>query len=159
AQSGSWTCTPSPNVGDKVDLVNAYALLYKVPANSATNANDNIFYAAIERSAPQGTANAGFWLLKDNTVGCTNGKFSGHHQTGDLLVVVTYTGGGQVTDVKGYEWRGGPHGCQSSNTTVTTAADCNDTPIFDGKDCKQPVAGGDSACGTTNGDPNACPGG
>src|SRR5262249_43927282 len=23
AQSGSWTCTPSPNVGDKVDLVNA----------------------------------------------------------------------------------------------------------------------------------------
>src|SRR5262249_27893754 len=30
---------------------------------------------------------------------------------------------------------------------------------FDGKDCKQPVAGGDSACGTTNGDPNACPGG
>src|SRR5262249_15587125 len=98
--SGEWQCNGSHKPRGKGHLINAYALLFKNPANQ-----HNIVYAGLERAAVEGTADAAFWLLKDNTVNCpsafnSNVNFIGNHKDGDILFVAEYTSGGKVGFVK-----------------------------------------------------------
>ena len=100
-----WQCTKSNNVGDKVDIVNAYA--------TATHVGDDlVLYFAIEISSPNGDSNIGMWFLKDGTVACDGkGKgakdFTGSHQDGDIFVVSAFTNGGRTANVSVYEWTDG----------------------------------------------------
>jgi hypothetical protein len=172
-QGGNWQCTGSNNVGNKVDIYDAYAALYTVPSSypNSKEVGDNVIFAGLERGSPNGTADAGFWFLKGNSVGCkgalgSNTNWTGQHVSGDLLVVVEYTGGGVVTTVNVYQWQGGVHGCISNlndpstpgTPAFTSKSQCNEMPIVAStNDCKT-AAGGATVCATANGDPVACGG-
>src|SRR5439155_7714564 len=98
-----WQCAHSNNVGNKVDIANAYAVAY-----TETGSGDRIFYFGLERTSNNGDANIGFWFLQDSTVGCssTSGTqaFTGHHQVGDIFVVSAFTNGGVVSNITVYLW-------------------------------------------------------
>jgi uncharacterized repeat protein (TIGR01451 family) len=104
---GSWGCTTQNTPTPKDDLANAYAALVQVPANAPDNAGDQVLYVGSERASNNGDSFAGFWLLKDKSVGCSgSGSFSGQHTDGDLLILSNYTNGGGTEDVQVYRWTG-----------------------------------------------------
>jgi uncharacterized repeat protein (TIGR01451 family) len=103
----NWGCKTQNNPTPKDDLQNAYAALVQIPDTAPDNAGDQVLYLGSERGSNNGDSFAGFWLLKDNTVGCSGSDgFSGHHTDGDLLVVSNYTNGGGTQDVQVYRWTG-----------------------------------------------------
>lgn len=131
-----WQCGKSNNIGDKVDLLNTYATSYLDPQTKHT-----IVFFGLETASNEGTRNAGFWFLKDGTVGCSanSGKavnFAGTHMDGDILVTAEYTGTGGVSLIKVFRWNGGASGSLSE--------------VASGQDCSN-AAAGDSVCGSTNG--------
>src|SRR6266480_6542025 len=102
-----WGCDPINNPLAKDNLFHAYAALVQVPANAADNAGDQVLYMGSERESNNGTSFAGFWLLKDPTVGCSGSNdFSGQHEEGDVLIISDYTNGGGTQDVSVYKWVG-----------------------------------------------------
>jgi SdrD B-like domain len=132
---GGWQCARSNNVGDKVDIVNAYALAYVRPSD-----NHLILYYGVEKSSPLGNSNIATWFLKDGTVDCTSPggatNFSGAHQDGDILLVSAFTNGGATANVQAFRWNG-------NDTTGSLGA----TPIASGQLCG---TGSDEACSTVN---------
>lgn len=132
-----WTCTRAQNVGDKVDILNAYATAYIRPGD-----NHLILYYGVEKASPLGTSNIGVWFLKDGTVDCNSPggsvNFTGGHVDGDILLVSEFSNGGAVATVKAYEWVG---------NDVTGSL--NTTPIASGQICGAPNTD-DSACSTVN---------
>jgi hypothetical protein len=101
--AGGWSCAKSNNVGDKVDVVNAYATAF-------VNAAGEVFlYFALERFGNDGDSNLGFWFTRDSGVECevasgSAKKFSGDHEDGDLLIVAELTQGGDVDTIRAYRW-------------------------------------------------------
>lgn len=136
-----WQCGVSNNVGDKVDIVNAYSTVYTVPSGS--DAGETILYFGVEKASPNGSSNIAVWFLQDGTVDCSsnggNVTFEGHHQDGDLLVVSEFTNGGVVANVRVYEWQGGADGSLP------------ETPVATGGTCGG--GGSDEACAIANADP------
>lgn len=128
----TWVCATAQNTGDKVDIVNIYAVAYR------NSANEDIFYFAMERFANEGDANLGFWFLKDGTVNCLSpDDFGGEHQDGDLLIVAEVTSGGDVPTIKAYKWE------RSGSVNAL-----NTTPVAAGSLC---TGANVDACGITNG--------
>jgi hypothetical protein len=103
--SPGWQCKRSNNVGDKVDILNAYSVAYTDPDSS-----DLILYFGVELSAPNGDANVGMWFLQGqvdcNASGGGNVPFTGGHEDGDVFVVAAFTNGGSQANVTAYEWSG-----------------------------------------------------
>jgi hypothetical protein len=132
---GGWQCAKSNNVGDKVDIVNAYALAYVRPAD-----NHLILYYGVEKSSPLGNSNIATWFLKDGTVDCTSPggatSFTGAHQDGDILLVSAFTNGGDTANVNAFRWNG-------NDATGSLGT----TPIASGQLCG---TGSDDACSTVN---------
>src|SRR6266508_1246171 len=132
---GGWQCARSNNVGDKVDIVNAYALAYVRPSD-----NHLILYYGVEKSSPLGNSNIATWFLKDGTVDCTSPggatNFTGAHQDGDILLVSAFTNGGATANVQAFRWNG-------NDATGSLGA----TPIASGQLCG---TGTDDACSTVN---------
>jgi uncharacterized repeat protein (TIGR01451 family) len=138
-----WGCAPINNPLAKDDLQNAYAALVQVPQGAPDNAGHTVLYLGSERGSNNGTSFAGFWLLKDPTVGCSGtNAFSGQHTNGDILIVSDYTNGGGTQDVQVYKWvgddaTGGPvlqtsfNGglCGPSLTNDDACAIANSSPI------------------------------
>jgi len=132
---GGWQCSKSNNLGDKVDIVNAYGAAFQDPSSGHL-----ILYFGTEKASPNGDSNIATWFLHDPTVGCTatkgNTTFTGHHSTGDILLVSAFTNGGGTANVSAYEWVGGANGS------------LNQTPLATGQLCgAQP---NDAACAITN---------
>jgi uncharacterized cupredoxin-like copper-binding protein len=128
-----WDCTSGTPSPDKNNLMHVYAAAFQ--PTSGAKAGHTLVYMALERYANDGTADVGFWLLQDQNISCTApGTFTGTHQTGDLLVVASFTNGGAVSTIKVYEWSSG-----SLNTT----------PIATGADCAS-AAASDNICGKVN---------
>jgi uncharacterized repeat protein (TIGR01451 family) len=131
----NWGCTTINNPTAKDDLQNAYAALVQIPNGAPDNAGDQVLYLASERASNNGDSFAGFWLLKDNSVGCSgSGSFTGHHTDGDLLILSNYTNGGGTQDVQVYKWVGN---------------DATGSPVLDAS-----FSGG--ICGPTLTNDNAC---
>jgi hypothetical protein len=115
---------------DKDDITNAYSAGYTIPAdapNTSENGNrvgDFVVYFGLDRFDTSGSAQVGFWFLKDN-VAQTNVKkngaftFSGTHQNGDILVQSNFSNGGNVDSVTVFQWLNG------SLQQVGSAGDCN----------------------------------
>ncbi|GGB84175.1 hypothetical protein N798_09880 [Knoellia flava TL1] len=107
-----WQCKKTNNATDKGDFVNAYgyAALVDHDGNSTTDPH-TVYFFGLEKDDDNGTNNVGIWLLQDPSVGCTAGSgntsFTGVHEDGDLLAVVSYDSGGSVGTAKGYSWNGG----------------------------------------------------
>ena len=127
-----WGCDPINNPLAKDNLFHAYATLVQVPANAADNAGDQVLYMGSERESNNGTSFAGFWLLKDPTVGCSGSNdFSGQHEEGDVLIISDYTNGGGTQDVSVYKWvgddaTGGPVLDASFNGSICSGSLSND---------------------------------
>jgi hypothetical protein len=135
-----WACDPINNPLNKDDLLNAYAALVQVPANAPDNAGDQVLYLGSERDSNNGTSFAGFWLLKDKSVGCSGtNNFSGQHTDGDILIVSDYTNGGGTQDVSVYKWVG-------DDATGGPVLDAS----FNGSICG-PTLTNDDACAIANG--------
>jgi uncharacterized repeat protein (TIGR01451 family) len=134
----NWGCTVVNNPTNKDDLLNAYAALIQIPANAPDNAGHTVLYLGSERDSNNGDAFAGFWLLKDNAVGCSApGAFSGHHTDGDILLVSDYTNGGGNQGTTVYRWTGN----DATGTLVKQDA-------LDGAECSG--NGSDAACAIAN---------
>ena len=128
---GGWSCTKSNNVGNKFDLLNAYAAAALVDGEA-------VLYFGGSRRGNNGSANIGFWLLQDPTVDCDSpgggsSDFTGDHVDGDLFIVSEFSSGGVVSTINVYEWVG--------DTLVLRES---------GADCKDTL--GEDVCGTVNTD-------
>lgn len=130
-----WQCGSKNNPQNKTDLQNAYAALLRIPADAKDNAGSDVVYLGSERDSNDGDAYAGFWLLQDEQVGCTDGNFTGHHRDGDLLIRSDYTNGGGAQTVQVYRW---------------TGDDATGSPVLvvDGNLCGGPDS--DETCGIAN---------
>jgi uncharacterized repeat protein (TIGR01451 family) len=134
-----WGCVTQNTPTPKDDLLNAYAALVQVPANAPDNAGDQVLYLASERLSHNGDSFAGFWLLKDSSVGCSgSGSFSGQHTDGDLLILSNYTNGGGTQDVQVYRWTGD----DATGAPVPVAS-------LSGSTCSASLSG-DDACAIAN---------
>jgi hypothetical protein len=146
--AGDWQCKQANNVGNKFNLLNAYAAAMR--PTTGTSVNDLIVYFGSEIASPNGDRNAGFWLLQDKDVNCTssggNTDFTGHHRDGDVFVVSAFTNGGTKSNITVYEWvdsspsdNNGDIGGSlqlrfdtgSLNNASCEAADINNPPISD----------------------------
>jgi hypothetical protein len=137
-----WQCKKSNNVGDKVDIINAYSAVY------TDSTGDTILYFGIEKSSPNGDSNVAVWFLQDSAVGCDatgggNKSFTGTHTEGDLLLVSAFTNGGTVANVAAYAWVDGD-----------ASGHIDPNPVATGGLCLAPGTGdpvGSNACAITNG--------
>jgi hypothetical protein len=138
---GGWQCNRDNNVNSKIDIMNAYAASYVIPAGQ-TNAGDKVMYFALEKNKDNGTNDVGFWFLQgSNTCSAPSGHqdFQGQaHTLGDVLIVSEFSSGGGVSNITAYKWVGGANPLQQ-----IAAASGN------GGDCKTNL-GGDNLCATTN---------
>jgi hypothetical protein len=131
-----WQCNHDNNVNSKIDIMNAYAGAYVVPAGGV-NAGDKIMYFGLEKNKDNGTNDVGFWFLQGNA-SCSapsgHQDWSGKHTVGDVLVVSEFTNGGGVSNITAYRWVGGTNPL----TQIGTAGDCKIS------------SGNDTMCATTN---------
>jgi uncharacterized repeat protein (TIGR01451 family) len=112
---GGWACTPVNTPTPKDDIQNTYAAVFKIPPTALENANHTVVYMGIERLSHNGDSFAGFWLLKDPTVGCSGtNNFTGKHTNGDTLILTNFTNGGGTANVSVYQWNGGDTGSLST---------------------------------------------
>ena len=126
----TWGCVSVPNPTDKTDIVNAYGMA--VQGDAATGdgdtADDQLFYFGVERFDNSGDAFIGLWLFQDD-VGCTaDGKFVGSKQTGDILVLSSFTGGGSDATIQLFRYTAGAGTNPGTfNDLVTVTGKCENT--------------------------------
>jgi uncharacterized repeat protein (TIGR01451 family) len=149
---GQWGCGVQNNVLAKDDIQNAYAALFRIPANAAENAGHTVIFVGSERGSNNGNSFAGFWLFKDKNVGCntSTGAFGGSHQVGDLLIVSNYTNGGGSQAVCVFRWTG-----VNGDTSDCGGGTAHNVPlvnVLDGGVCPTPPTGSpaDDACAIAN---------
>jgi hypothetical protein len=126
-----WVCTSQSSVSPaKDDVINTYAVAFRAPSTkSPISAGDLIIYMGLERSVNNGDSNLGFWIFQDPNVSCTangsNVQFTGVHTVGDILVQLTLTGGGAVSNFQVFEWTGNPSDDYENLHVLTAAAMCD----------------------------------
>lgn len=86
---------------DKDDITNAYAAAYQNPDNG-----NLILTFGIDRFDTSGDAQLGFWFFQQNIQPVAGGTFNGVHQDGDILVLVNFSGGGDVPTIEVFRWQG-----------------------------------------------------
>src|SRR6476469_6699842 len=126
-----------PAANDKTSMDFVYAAMIHIPTTAPDNAGHDVLYLGVEKQAAgNGGDNAfGFWLFKDNTVGCDasgTAQFTGAHTDGDLFIDGTFTNGGGASNVEVFRWNG-----NDTNGSLSAA------PIFTGNVCGA-VAGNDN---------------
>ena len=115
------------SVPPKDEITNAYAAAY-------ISGGHLFIVAGADRYSNDGDANIGFWFFQENVAPLGDGTFGpGVHQTGDILVVVEFTGGGVVATAKVFEWNG------STIVQIAESAACSDASH--GDVCAQSNAG------------------
>ncbi len=101
-----------PNPTDKTDIVNAYGMAVQGDGpvtgdGDGDTADDQLFYFGVERFDNSGDAFIGLWLFQDD-VSCTaDGKFVGSKQTGDILILANFTGGGSTATIQLFRYTAG----------------------------------------------------
>src|SRR3954453_9911531 len=116
-----------PAANDKTSMDFVYAAMIHIPPGAPDNAGHDVLYLGLEKQAAgNGGDNAfGYWLFKDNTVGCTgSGSFTGHHTDGDLFIDGTFTNGGGASDVEVFRWNGNDTTGSLGSTAVATGDVC-----------------------------------
>jgi hypothetical protein len=152
-----WQWTEA-SVQAKNDLEHAYAAEYQTvkeceEANPSNCANHTVLFFGTDRFSNNGDSNVGFWFLKSNVgpaaipAGQKNGKFTGVHHEGDILVVSELLKGGEVPQLSVYKWVGNDATGSPKLITTIGAADC--TPGVDTHGEPVPEVSG-PACATVN---------
>ena len=93
------------NTNDKTDITNVGAAIV-----DDEGVLKLLFFG--DRTAPNGDANIGFWLLLNGTSetcddpDCNSGMFAPEHAVGDLLVLSNFLNGGGTPEFRVYQWDG-----------------------------------------------------
>lgn len=130
--TSSWLWEIATATPEKNDISNAFASIHVSPAG------ESILYVGLDRSANNGDAAIGFWILQNDTELVPDptppgpGTFSAPHKVGDVLIQSDITNGGAVSRFDVYTWQAGGL-----------------TPAFHGTNCGTNSAD-DRACGVTN---------
>lgn len=128
-----WKWKKASNILDKDNITNAYAAAYNVNGHL-------VIYFGLDRLSNSGSAQVGFWFLKNtislNGDGTTGGgdTFSGVHANGDILVQSNFSNGGTISTVTVFEWING------ALQQIASGGDC------------VPGSSGDAVCATVNQD-------
>jgi hypothetical protein len=124
------------NVPPKDDITNAYAAAYDVNG-------DLVIYFGADRYAVNGASQMGFWFFQNEVGLNADGTFSGEHADGDILVLVDFTVGGKVGEIRVYQWLTAGGGSDGNLDFIDGGEVLGAEPdIFCLDD--------DSACGTVN---------
>src|SRR3954447_15161334 len=116
-----------PAANDKTSLDFVYAANVHVPVGAPDDAGHDVLYLGLEKQAAgNGGDNAfGFWLFKDNTVGCSgSGSFSGAHTDGDLFIDGLFANGGGASNIEVFRWNGNDITGSLGSTPVATGNVC-----------------------------------
>ncbi|HEU4920885.1 MAG TPA: hypothetical protein VFT20_14185, partial [Candidatus Limnocylindrales bacterium] len=146
AAGGVWGCVSVPNPTDKTDIVNAYGMAVQGDAETGDGdtADDQLFYFGVERFDNSGDAFIGLWLFQDE-VSCNEetGKFEGSKQTGDILVLANFTGGGSNALIQLFRYTAGAGDAPGSFGELASATGkCENTALGD--------VAGNNLCATIN---------
>jgi hypothetical protein len=109
-----WLWKPKDTVPDKDTITHSFAARYSLPksatcpAPAAATTCEVIFFGS-DRFANDGDSQLGFWFFQNkiqttNTASQGGFKFSGQHQTGDILVISNFSNGGTTSTIKIYSW-------------------------------------------------------
>ena len=130
----TWGCVSVANPTDKTDIVNAYGMAVQGDAQTGDGdtADDQLFYFGVERFDNSGDAFIGMWLFQDD-VSCTaDGKFVGSKQTGDILVLANFTGGGSNATIQLFRFTAGAGSNPGTfSDLVTVTGKCENTNTGD----------------------------
>jgi hypothetical protein len=85
----------------KDDITNAYAAAYTNP-----DKGNQVLIFGMDRFDTSGDAQLGFWFLQDDVQAVAPDDFDGVHQDGDILVLVNFSGGGDVPTIQVFQWQG-----------------------------------------------------
>lgn len=137
---------------DKNNITNAYAKAYPVIVGADNHSPDPHTHLIIafgaDRFANDGDAALGFWFFQDDVGLLANGRFSGEHIDGDVLVQVDYVQGGAKAEIQIFEWTstgaGGTHGTPTKVLKEIAFGAADGATV-----CLQEF-GHDVACATTN---------
>ncbi|BCT92430.1 hypothetical protein LYSHEL_14540 [Lysobacter helvus] len=142
----------------KDDITNAYAKAYHVagfPANDIPG-HPNVphehlvVYFGADRFADDGDAAMGFWFFRNDVGLGGNGKFTGTHAVGDVLIQIDYRGAGS-NEIEVFKWvgtGGNAGGGKLQRLAIGTSNNPADT-ICTASNGAQNIPA-DSACITTN---------
>jgi hypothetical protein len=109
----------------KDNIKHAFGALYHEQGTG-----DQILYFGLDRDTNNGTAQVGFWFLKEKATLGAGGKFvngngsAAHHTNGDILVQSNFTNGGSLTRLSVYTWQNGTLQLLSE-TTPGSNTGCN----------------------------------
>lgn len=98
----------------KNEIGHAFAAAYTDPSNGHL-----LVYFGLDRSGSGGNAATGFWFFKEKVSLDANGKFSGKHTEGDILVTSDYVTGGKIGEINVFKWVGGPKPLVVVGSTAT----------------------------------------
>ena len=125
-----WLCKRGGAV-DKNDIEHAFAAAY---TKSIDGEDHLILYFGADKFSTSGDAQIGFWFFK-NEVGCTPSgpgtgtqSFTAGHTVGDILLLSDFTNGGNVSQIRAFEWVGSGGDTNGTLNFLATASDC-DAPI------------------------------
>lgn len=140
----------------KDDITNAYANAELVPGYAANDmpghpsvTHDHlVVYFGSDRFADDGDSAMGYWFFKGDVGLGPNGKFTGTHQVGDVLIQIDYRGAGN-NEIEVFKWvgtGGNAGGGKLQRLVIGTSNNPADTI------CNSATNGfpADSACITTN---------
>lgn len=141
---------------DKNDIGHAFAAAYTDPANSHL-----MVYFGADRFSNSGDAAIGFWFFKNKVSTAADGKFSGVHSIGDILVTSDFRQGGSASVINVFVWTG--NAANPLQLKATASVGNNGQPtggFYSGKlFCANPAAGNTTplACAQANSGPVPVP--
>lgn len=132
--SAVWSCVSVNNPTDKTDIVNAYGMAVQgdADASDGDTADDQLFYFGVERFDNSGDAFIGLWLFQADVTcdpAVDGGKFQGSKQTGDILILANFTGGGSTATIQLFRYTAGAAGDDPGtfDDLVTVTGKCENT--------------------------------
>lgn len=103
-----WAYSGTDVAPDKNEIVNAAAAAYAVPSGPGEDDPDDLVITfTSDRYSNDGDAAIGFWFFKKQVGTDGNGKFTGEHEDGDVLVVSDFNEGENVNTIRVFEWKKG----------------------------------------------------
>jgi uncharacterized repeat protein (TIGR01451 family) len=128
-----WQCKSGGAV-DKNDIEHAFAAAY---TKNIDGEDHLILYFGADKFSTSGDAQIGFWFLKGDasctptTTGSTTAGFSGSHTLGDILLLSDFTNGGNVSQIRAFQWVGSGGDTNGTLDFVASAKDCDETAADD----------------------------
>jgi hypothetical protein len=146
---GMWQHQTAATSPLKNEIGHAFAAAYNDPSNDHL-----LVYFGLDRSGSGGNAATGFWFFKEKVSIGANGKFTGKHTVGDILITSDYVTGGRIGEINVFRWVGG----QKPLVVVGSSSTGGGTTVGD-RFCLNNAAGQTTpmACAASNSNPVPVP--